>query len=256
MRAFGWTPPPEGHRGTRTRASASDLLALAPHVELAHLHPATDQGPLGSCTGHAAALALYLRLLFQGAAGWFPSPLDLYRGGRMRAGTVERDAGAMLADVLTHAETAGFAPDTLWPFAEHGLDFRGPPPVKLERERGRARLLTWEPLDWDLDTLRWELAAGHPVVMGARIYESFERLGEDATVPLPSGVYVGGHALCLVGYSDARKAFRIQNSWGSTWGDQGRAWLPYAYATHVFWTGELHAVRAVRVAAPTVPPPR
>jgi C1A family cysteine protease len=33
--------------------------------------------------------------------------------------------------------------------------------------------------------------------------------------------------MVLVGYDDDRKAFRVQNSWGTGWGDQGRVWLAY-----------------------------
>jgi C1A family cysteine protease len=52
---------------------------------------------------------------------------------------------------------------------------------------------------------------------------------------------VGGHAVVVVGYDDAKKiqntgggpkttgAFRIRNSWGKSWGDAGYGWLPYEY---------------------------
>jgi hypothetical protein len=41
----------------------------------------------------------------------------------------------------------------------------------------------------------------------------------------PAGGVVGGHAYLLCGYSSARRAFRLVNSWGSAWGQRGRAWL-------------------------------
>jgi hypothetical protein len=37
----------------------------------------------------------------------------------------------------------------------------------------------------------------------------------------------GGHAYLILGYSNSRKALRVQNSWGTGWGQKGRAWLPY-----------------------------
>ena len=36
----------------------------------------------------------------------------------------------------------------------------------------------------------------------------------------------------MVGYSDARQAFLFANSWGTSWGMQGYAWIPYAYMTN------------------------
>ncbi len=245
-RAYGWLPPPEGHRGTRARASLDELDQLPAHVELAFRPPVTDQGPLGSCTGHAVACALTARMAFQSLGSWTTSALDLYLGGRQRAGTVDRDAGAKLADVLAHAELDGFAPDAHWPYVENLSAFRGPPPPALVAARTHTRLITHEPLDWHLDTIRWELACGYPVVIGVRVYPGFEGVGADAVIPMPDGAQVGGHAVCVVGYNDTRGALLIQNSWGTSWGARGRAWLPYPYALNPFWCGEMHAIRVVR----------
>ncbi len=35
----------------------------------------------------------------------------------------------------------------------------------------------------------------------------------------------GGHAVTVVGYDDAKQAFRIVNSWGTGWGDKGFLWI-------------------------------
>src|SRR5437868_6482065 len=39
----------------------------------------------------------------------------------------------------------------------------------------------------------------------------------------------GGHALCVVSYADNKYggAVEIQNSWGTTWGNQGYTWIKY-----------------------------
>lgn len=252
-RHYGWLPPPEGHRGARTRATPDELLTLPPAAELAHVPAVTDQGPLGSCTGHAVACAVGVRLLAQRVGAWLPSPLDLYLGARQLEGTVDRDAGALLADVLRHAEREGIAPDEMWPHAAAGPSFRGPAPPMVTSTRGRTRLVTHAPLDWHIDTLRWELACGYPVVLGVRTFAALDAVGPDGAIPMPEGPAVGGHAMCVVGYDDARRALRVQNSWGTSWGAAGRAWLPYAYALNPFWCGELHAVRVVRRAEDPTP---
>ena len=36
-----------------------------------------------------------------------------------------------------------------------------------------------------------------------------------------------GHAMVLVGYDDAKQAFRVQNSVGSNWGNEGYGWISY-----------------------------
>lgn len=38
---------------------------------------------------------------------------------------------------------------------------------------------------------------------------------------------LGGHCVALVGWDDTRQAFRIMNSWGTSWGDNGFLWVSY-----------------------------
>jgi len=50
-----------------------------------------------------------------------------------------------------------------------------------------------------------------------------------------AGVFTGsgtaiageGHMMTLVGYDDAKGAWRVMNSWGTSWGDSGFFWLAY-----------------------------
>ena len=41
--------------------------------------------------------------------------------------------------------------------------------------------------------------------------------------------YHGGHAMCVVGYDDNRYggSFEVQNSWGTSWGNNGYIWIEY-----------------------------
>jgi hypothetical protein len=41
------------------------------------------------------------------------------------------------------------------------------------------------------------------------------------------GRNVGGHAYLMLGYDDYKGMALIHNSWGPSWGLNGRAWLPY-----------------------------
>lgn len=53
-----------------------------------------------------------------------------------------------------------------------------------------------------------------------------------------SGVYIGGHAVTIVGYDDNKAygtnsgqkgAFKMANSWGTNWGNRGFFWVGYEY---------------------------
>lgn len=40
---------------------------------------------------------------------------------------------------------------------------------------------------------------------------------------------LGAHAITVVGYDDSKHAFKIMNSWGTSWGDAGYSWIDYDF---------------------------
>lgn len=87
-----------------------------------------------------------------------------------------------------------------------------------------------------LTNLRTAIAQGSPIAFGTNIYTDFMhyRGGQQSYVGngdiyKPNGKKQG-HAMLIVGYDDAHShggAVRIQNSWGTRWGDKGFAWVAY-----------------------------
>jgi Papain family cysteine protease len=49
---------------------------------------------------------------------------------------------------------------------------------------------------------------------------------------------VGDHATCIVGYDEAKQAFKVRNSWGPYWGEEGYVWIGYE-AFELPFTGAL-----------------
>lgn len=77
-----------------------------------------------------------------------------------------------------------------------------------------------------------------PVIVGVSYVKSMNSYSSDNTLGVgDNGLWDpqnfeekdGGHALCVVGYNDYKfgGAFRIVNSWGSDWGDNGYMWVKY-----------------------------
>jgi outer membrane protein assembly factor BamB len=73
-------------------------------------------------------------------------------------------------------------------------------------------------------------------VIGIYVYQNFDNIGAHNNIFAVSevtGDIRGGHALCLVGYNDSLPtpdgpgAFRLVNSWSTSWGDNGYAWITY-----------------------------
>ena len=70
-----------------------------------------------------------------------------------------------------------------------------------------------------------------PILIGAFLTSKFGRLdglGLHAYRPHVVNYDNGGcHAMLVVGYSDEYNAFKVVNSWGPEWGDDGFVWIDY-----------------------------
>src|SRR5262249_52135256 len=79
--------------------------------------------------------------------------------------------------------------------------------------------------------LKGELSKHHPVIIRFHDSVAFQRHRGSGTFSEslgdPNARAVGWHALTLVGYDEKRQAFRLINSWGTKWGDNGYAWIGY-----------------------------
>jgi len=63
-----------------------------------------------------------------------------------------------------------------------------------------------------------------PVILGTNWYEGMWDTDDDGYI-WPTGSIAGGHAIMIVGYDHKRHAVLLHNSWGQSWGVDGRAWV-------------------------------
>jgi hypothetical protein len=80
-----------------------------------------------------------------------------------------------------------------------------------------------------IQSTKKSIANGNPVIIGMKCADSFfDAKGAWQPTEDPNLNY-GGHAMCVIGYDDTKfgGAFEIQNSWGTTWGNEGYIWIPY-----------------------------
>ena len=204
-------------------ASLPQTVDLRPHMP-----PVYDQGQLGSCTANALCCLMQALDEIQG------SRLFLYYNERALEGTVASDAGATLADGIRCLKTQGVCPETTWPYVPRQFARKPPPPCYANALKHEALSVYSVPLA--LGSLKAALTAGHPIAIGIRVYSSFESpsVAKTGNVPLPQKgeAVLGGHAVVVVGFSDATQAFLVRNSWGTMWGIKGYFTLPYAYLTN------------------------
>ncbi len=233
-----------------TRAYIPDAIDLSPMM------PPPLQQIHGSCVSYAVGYALrgYYSALENGVepghVNYTPSPAFLHSRIRNRNDLCQ-DSGSHPFFAMTHFTREGAPDRETVPesamckglaeqagFASQRFLIRSFQEV-FEITRRRRR-----PNNRELDAIKQELAAGHPVATAFRLYEvppngdgrtgsALQYLDGDEIYQgsrAPHGPVLGNHQMVFVGYDERRQAFLVQNSWGPYWAGDGLGWISYAAA--------------------------
>jgi C1A family cysteine protease len=257
-------------RPSKGRSSHQTLLKQAPHISMATKGavklPAIidwrsksptiyDQKKLGSCTANALAGAVEMLQMKKNPKVHFPpSRLFLYYNERGIEGTLDKDSGAFISDGVLSLFSQGCCHESLWPYTDATSGQRTyltkpSTAAYVDALKYKLSSFAWTNPLWvggmpDISTLKQQIANQNPIVFGTNVYNSFESNSVLKTgfVPVPNTStesLLGGHALVIVGYNDSLKSpdkrytghFIVRNSWGTSVGDKGYFYLPYAYFT-------------------------
>ncbi|SPF37543.1 Xylellain [Candidatus Desulfosporosinus infrequens] len=248
-RAYKLKPDTKDLRDRVFRSTQFKTITVLPkNIDLRFgCSPVVDQGELGSCT--ANAIASGLREYWENSSGKLTmlSRLWLYWEERNTEGTVNEDAGASIRDGMKILQKIGCAPEADWPYDV--TKFTQTPPSKANLDAPQFKITEYHRVT-NLTLLKIALSEGYPLVIGIKVYESFEsdQVAQTGIVPLPKQgeQFLGGHAVLAVGYKDDAKiqgqgVVICRNSWGENWGDKGYFYLPYSYFNNYvtdMWTGK------------------
>jgi len=209
----------------------AEYLKAAPLPERvdhsAALPPVFDQGPAGTCV--ACATAYYDKTFQEGIEhGWVLgeaahqfSPLYLYSQRVNKTG----DFGMTIREAMKIVKEQGVCPLDRMPYVLERLD-REPTPAQRQaarpyRAQSYARLARIAEMEAYLST--------NCFVAGLMVHQGFmDAPGGVIPMPEPGATYLGGHAVCMIGFDRRRRLFKFANSWGEQWGDRGFGHISYA----------------------------
>lgn len=236
----------------RPKFEKACMAAMPMRADLTGGFPACyDQLDLGSCTANAGGgLAQFLTRKL-GFKDYMPARLAIYFWTRQHENTVSEDAGASLGDTATVLANKGVPNEVNWPYRPDRFAYT--PPAAVVANGQQHLLVNPMQVAQNLDDLRACLAFGFPIMFGFAVYEDFEGEEVEKTgilkMPDRSQEPIGGHAVLLVGYDDYTQMFKVRNSWGTKWGQNGYFWMPYDYVCDPnladdFWTA--HTITGYR----------
>ena len=195
--------------------------------------PAFDQLEIGACVLNATVGAAQIVLANEGLTLPMLSRLFPYWLCRKEMGTLNEDSGTYGELAIDRIARIGICAETLWPYSEANfLDTNGqavnPDPTCFPAASDNR------PTDWflvdtpdvskKLDQLEAAIRSKHPFIFGTPVDSAIQRYnaGDVLTRPNQNRI-IGGHEMVGTGvrYLDGQRVWRVRNSWGTDYGDDG-----------------------------------
>ena len=238
---------PEKLAGIPLASTPAGGIELPAMIDLSDkLPPVGNQGMQNSCVAWAVAYALksYEEKVESGQMIKF-SPSFIYN--QINNG---QNVPTYITDALNVLSQQGVCPWDEMPYDQN--DWVTKPSQQASTDAKKFRIDYWRKINHlDIKEVKAHLAAGYPIIIGATVSNEFIHNGKD--IWKNPGTPEGGHCMLLVGYDDAKNAFKVMNSWGTEWGDNGFGWIDYGLFTNsqVIMYGFV-AKDAITVQAPTI----
>ncbi|CAN5355633.1 hypothetical protein BH09BAC1_BH09BAC1_18370 [soil metagenome] len=240
-RNLGFVPTPENVLNTVPSASVP-LSGNLPTRKLLSFPPAASQGNEGSCLSFALAYGV---MSFHKGGNFISagninssavySPEYVFGQTRVNGNnclntgsyfvTYNSNLGAL--DLLVQQ---GVCTWEIMPYSD--TDGCNNTPSQAQRDEAKKNKLSrYEKVNKPYSEiyLKSLIANNYPIIIGATVDEGFMVADANYIWDRPSGPEKGYHAMVVIGYDDALGAFRVLNSWGQYWGEDGLIWLKYSY---------------------------
>lgn len=216
----------------------SDIYAKLPVAPTIHLKAAAtaitlvtptpgDQGGEGSCvawgTTYAARSITWVKnhsAPYDLSVNIF-SPEYVYNQIKVKPSC---GSGAYTTTALNLLTSQGVCTWNSMPYSDNSCSTM--PNATQKTEAGTYKVTSYATVAIKVSAIKAQLASGFPVIVAGLVDKNFMYLGNGAVLTKRKGS-LGGHCYCVVGYDDAKNAFKFQNSWGPTWASGGFGWINY-----------------------------
>ncbi len=194
------------------------------------LPPVDTQGNQGSCV--AWATGYYLKSFqenYQNSQDGLAAPTVILSPSFIfNQIKISPCSGSQIADALDLLQVSGTPEWTIMPYNENDCATQ---PSDLQRSLAEPnRIESYFYLNGDilLEQTKAFLLNDQPVVIAVSIDRNYFGAKENGVAVYRKFNKVdGAHAMLVVGYDDALNAFKVVNSWGRNWGNQGFVWIDY-----------------------------
>lgn len=189
--------------------------------------PPGDQGSQGSCTAWAVAYAKSYhenikQIAKHGDRRIVYSPSFIYNQIKI-AGCKD---GSSFTDALNLVVREGIVPMKDFPYNQKNCSTL--PNNQVKKQALKHKSLTWKtlPLDYITKTnlAMSYLANALPIMISIQTHKSLDSYNGEGLYS-PQDVSAEYHAMLIVGYNKNKNAYKVMNSWGQNWGDNGFLWV-------------------------------
>lgn len=109
-------------------------------------------------------------------------------------------------------------------------DYSAQPDSAQCLDAAKYKIKGWRKIDLhDLILLKKVLFQKKPVIFFIATDEGFDKITPPFIWKERCGSLGTVHSMVIAGYDDERNAFLVMNSWGTSWGDKGFAWIDYQF---------------------------
>lgn len=191
--------------------------------------PIENQQQLGSCVGNAVVGALELLQIKHGIPYKDLSRLFVYYNARLMTQSQHKDEGCHIYLAFGTLSSLGTCTEQKWPYDIKQVFNR--PSWGCYREAFVNKIDSYYSITGNSDTINSQivsaLKSGNPVVFGMEVDNNYLNYSS-GIVKLEKSNFrsIGRHAQLIVGCDLGQKTFIVRNSWGTSWGDKGYAYLP------------------------------